>query len=50
VLWGMSKAESLRRIEATDRYELDWPATVIHACARGEILADRDAAEAVKRR
>jgi glucosamine-6-phosphate deaminase len=50
VLWGKSKAESLRRIEATDRYELDWPATVIHACERGEILADRDAAEAIESR
>ncbi|HEY4733091.1 MAG TPA: 6-phosphogluconolactonase [Gemmatimonadaceae bacterium] len=50
LLWGRSKAESLRRIEATDRYDSNWPATVIYACARGEILADRDAAEAIEKR
>lgn len=46
VLTGKSKAPSLRRIEATQSYDPDWPATVIHECARGEIYSDRAAAEA----
>src|SRR3954471_24743028 len=48
VLWGESKAESLRKVESTQGYDSAWPATVIHECARGEIIADRDAADAVE--
>jgi glucosamine-6-phosphate deaminase len=50
VLWGKSKAESLRRIEATQGYDSAWPATVIHECTRAEILIDRDTAEARQKR
>jgi len=40
VLTGTSKAHSLARIVAADQYRPSWPATVIHECARPEILAD----------
>ncbi len=44
VLTGSSKRESLTRILKTERYDPQWPATVIHEFRSGEILADRDAA------
>jgi glucosamine-6-phosphate deaminase len=45
VLWGRSKAVSLQSIRGASRYDPAWPATVIHECVRGEILADAEAAE-----
>lgn len=44
VVWGKSKAPSLARILAAQRYEPDWPATVIQECSVGEIIADAEAA------
>ncbi len=44
VVWGKSKAPSLARILAAHRYESDWPATVIHECSVGVIIADAEAA------
>jgi glucosamine-6-phosphate deaminase len=44
VLWGKSKAQSLSRLLAANRYDPAWPATVISECAGGEILADAEAA------
>lgn len=44
VLTGASKRESLRRILKAERYDPQWPATVVHEFAAGEILADREAA------
>jgi glucosamine-6-phosphate deaminase len=44
LLWGKGKAESLARINAANRYDPAWPATVIHECAGGQILSDREAA------
>lgn len=44
VVWGPGKRETLRRLRATDRYDPQWPATVIHEVAHGEILADSEAA------
>jgi glucosamine-6-phosphate deaminase len=44
LVWGAGKRRTLSRMRATDRYDPDWPATVIHECAAGEILADADAA------
>jgi glucosamine-6-phosphate deaminase len=41
---GESKRETLRRMRAATGYEPDWPATLIHECRTGEILADRKAA------
>jgi len=35
---------TLSRMRAADRYDPAWPATVIHECRAGEILADTDAA------
>jgi glucosamine-6-phosphate deaminase len=47
VLTGRSKRESLRRIANAERYDPQWPATVIHEISSGEILADREAASAL---
>jgi glucosamine-6-phosphate deaminase len=47
IVWGSGKRLTLTRIKRAERYEADWPATVIHECAVGEILADKDAAEAL---
>lgn len=43
LLTGESKRESLSRILKADRYDPQWPATVIHEFTSGEILADRAA-------
>jgi glucosamine-6-phosphate deaminase len=45
IVWGSGKRLSLTRMRSAERYEPDWPATVIHECANGEIIADTDAAE-----
>lgn len=44
VLTGASKRESLSRILKTERYDPQWPATLIHEFPAAEILADREAA------
>jgi len=44
VLTGASKRESLSRILKAEHYDPQWPATVVHEIAAGEILADREAA------
>jgi len=44
VLTGDGKAQSFDRILQSKTYDPDWPATVIHACAVGEIVSDADAA------
>lgn len=44
VVWGESKALTLRRILAAEQYDPSWPATVIHECARSEIVGDTAAA------
>jgi glucosamine-6-phosphate deaminase len=46
VVWGSGKRLTLTRMRAADRYDPEWPATVIHECPAGEILADEDAAPA----
>jgi len=48
VVWGESKALTLRRIIAAEQYESSWPATVIHEGAKGEILSDTAAAGKTK--
>jgi glucosamine-6-phosphate deaminase len=45
IVWGAGKRLTLGRIRSAERYEPDWPATVIHECTVGEILTDTDAAE-----
>ena len=45
VLTGKSKRDSLSRVMKAESYDPDWPATVIHEFASGEIIADREAAE-----
>ena len=44
VVWGVSKALTLRRILAAEQYDPSWPATVVHECAGGEIVSDTAAA------
>ena len=43
VVWGAGKRLTLARMRAAAGYEPGWPATVIHACAAGEIVCDEDA-------
>jgi glucosamine-6-phosphate deaminase len=50
IVWGSGKRLTLTRIRSAERYEPDWPATVIHECAVREIFADTDAAEPVDAR
>ena len=47
VLTGSSKRESLERVANAERYDPQWPATVIHEISSGEILADREATSAL---
>jgi glucosamine-6-phosphate deaminase len=49
ILIGADKAKALARISSATAYDPTWPATVIHACRSGEILADRAAATAADR-
>lgn len=44
VVWGAGKRLTLTRMLSTERYDPEWPATVIHECAGREILSDADAA------
>ena len=48
VLTGTGKRESLSRVVEADQYDSTWPATVIHEFSNGEILADREAASALR--
>jgi glucosamine-6-phosphate deaminase len=43
VVWGVGKRQTFARIAAADRYEPDWPATLIHECVLGEVVADQAA-------
>jgi glucosamine-6-phosphate deaminase len=43
IVWGTGKRLTLTRMLRAERYEPEWPATVIHECAVREILADTDA-------
>ncbi|MEP7345522.1 MAG: 6-phosphogluconolactonase [Gemmatimonadaceae bacterium] len=44
VVWGAGKRLTLKRMSAAEGYEPDWPATLIHECPEGEIVADQAAA------
>jgi glucosamine-6-phosphate deaminase len=44
IVWGAGKRLTLSRMRRTERYDADWPATLIHECPVREILADSDAA------
>jgi glucosamine-6-phosphate deaminase len=44
VAWGKQKHETVQWMRATDTYEPDWPATIIHACPRAGLVVDRSAA------
>lgn len=42
--WGEGKRTTVARMRAASGYEPDWPATMIHACADGELVVDLAAA------
>jgi glucosamine-6-phosphate deaminase len=44
IAWGEGKRLTVSRMRRASRYEADWPATLIHECAGGEILCDSAAA------
>lgn len=44
VVWGAAKRLTLTRMLSAERYEPEWPATVIHECGVREILSDTEAA------
>ncbi len=44
VAWGEGKRETVRRMRTAREYDPAWPATLIHACASGEICVDEAAA------
>ncbi len=45
IAWGGGKRLTVSRMRAARGYEPDWPATLIHECAGGEILCDEAAAQ-----
>lgn len=47
IVWGAGKRRTLARMLATERYEAEWPATLIHECASREIVSDAACAEGV---
>ena len=44
IVWGTGKRLTLTRMLSAERYDAEWPATVIHECAVCEIWSDTDAA------
>jgi glucosamine-6-phosphate deaminase len=44
VVLGAGKRETFRRMTRADRYDANWPATVIHECTVRQIVSDADAA------
>lgn len=46
IVFGASKRRTLTRMMRAERYEPDWPATVIHECAKGAIVPDAESADA----
>lgn len=44
IAWGEGKRLTVSRMRSADHYEQDWPATLIHECAAGEIICDAAAA------
>ena len=49
IAWGVGKRLTVQRMRASDHYEPDWPATLIHECAAGEILCDQAASGGAER-
>lgn len=45
-VWGAGKGHTLARMLRARAYEADWPATLIHECARSVIVCDRAARQA----
>jgi glucosamine-6-phosphate deaminase len=44
VAWGAGKRQTVARMRAATGYEPEWPATLVHLCAGGEIVCDAAAA------
>jgi glucosamine-6-phosphate deaminase len=47
IAWGAAKRETVRRMRAARHYEPDWPATLIQAHNRAELVIDRAASDGV---
>jgi len=45
IAWGEGKRLTVARMRSSDRYESDWPATVVHECASSEVICDAAAAK-----
>lgn len=43
IVFGASKRQTLSRMLRAERYEPEWPATVIHECAQRAIVSDAEA-------
>ena len=46
IVHGADKAEAAARLAAADRYDPDWPATVLSECERAELFLDQAAVRA----
>lgn len=46
IVWGEGKRLAFQKLAAASDYDADWPASVVHICRAGEILADSQAAGA----
>jgi glucosamine-6-phosphate deaminase len=44
IAWGAGKRVTVERMQRADRYDPDWPATLVHECAVAEVVCDRAAA------
>ena len=44
IAWGEGKRLTVERMHGADRYDPGWPATLVHECAKAEIVCDRAAA------
>ena len=43
ILTGREKAEALRRVQAANSYDEEWPSTIIHECRSARIYTDQGA-------
>jgi hypothetical protein len=39
---GEEKARSLAKIAAADRFDADWPASIIHCLPPGKVMVDKE--------
>ena len=44
IAWGEGKRLTVERMNGADRYDPEWPATLVHECAKAEVVCDEAAA------